>query len=386
MPRRKILLRVLLWSLAIAAVAGVLTVLTQGGTVAWKGIGTASTTAVACGLLLLTSILIDHKKSHWAVMLGTAIVVVEFLLTLVAIWEIPRLLGGYYWPDEIGLTMLWIGVLGILAMCCLAALHTKKGATAGLLGIVVTTAVLLFFLPAIWLPDRSFLLSDWWQTGTAIFIFGGLASLSLIGVGTKDRRHWRWVGVVAAAISCGMWLFEVWVGVGSNLGFVIFATLISIAAVVTHANLILMGSLPQRQRWVQVGTIVVAVLTAVFIDILVIDDRFGGCFDRYESLLGRLAGACGIVTACGTLALCVLVRFNRKVDFESLPSEFSVITVLCPRCGKKQAVDLGEAKCAACGLRILVRVEEPRCPQCEYLLYGTTSDRCPECGLRITTA
>jgi len=383
MPRRKILLRVLLWSLAIAAVAGVLTVLTQGGTVAWKVIGTASTTAVACGLLLLVSILIDRPKSHSAGMLGTAIVVVEFLLTLVAIWEIPRLLGGYNWGEEIGLTMLWIGLLGILAACCLAALHTKKGATAGWLGIVVAAAVLLSLLLAIWLPEGPHRISDWWETGAAIFVLGGLASLSLVGVGTGDRRHWRWAGIAAAAISCAMWLLDVWIGAGSDLGFVIFATLTSLAVVVTHANLVLMGSLPQGQRWVQVGTIVVAVLTAAFIDILVIDDKLGG-FGRYEDLLARLAHACGIVTACGTLSLCLLVRFNRKVDFESLPSEFSAITVLCPRCGKKQAVDLGEAKCTTCGLRILVRVEEPRCPQCEYLLYGMALDRCPECGLRIT--
>ena len=48
MPLRKVLLRIMLWSLAFAAVTGVVAVLTQGGTLLWRLIGTGITTAVAC--------------------------------------------------------------------------------------------------------------------------------------------------------------------------------------------------------------------------------------------------------------------------------------------------------------------------------------------------
>jgi hypothetical protein len=60
-----------------------------------------------------------------------------------------------------------------------------------------------------------------------------------------------------------------------------------------------------------------------------------------------------------------------------------MITLFCPRCRKKQSLELGGASCTSCGLRIEVRAEEPRCAKCDYLLYKLTSDVCPECGAPI---
>ncbi len=123
-------------------------------------------------------------------------------------------------------------------------------------------------------------------------------------------------------------------------------------------------------------------LSAALIVLLVIDDKlFPVGID--EEVLGRLAAAGAIVAGCATLAVMVLVRMNRKVDFETLSVELAEITVVCPRCSKKQAIPVGGAICSGCELRISITIEEPRCPKCDYLLYGLPSDRCPECGTLI---
>ena len=102
-----------------------------------------------------------------------------------------------------------------------------------------------------------------------------------------------------------------------------------------------------------------------------------------EFWVGRCMAASGIVTGCGTLALAVLARMNRRVDFEMEGGALTEIVVVCPRCRKKQSLTIGDATCSGCQLRISTRVEEPRCPTCDYLLIGLTSTRCPECGTEI---
>ena len=63
MPARTILLRLMLWSLGIAAAAGVLAVLFQGGALVVRIVGTGLVTAVACVLLIATSSLIDRERT-----------------------------------------------------------------------------------------------------------------------------------------------------------------------------------------------------------------------------------------------------------------------------------------------------------------------------------
>ena len=382
MTLRIVLLRVMLWSLGLSAATGVLAVLLQGGDLVWRVVGTGFTTAVACGLLLRASTLVDHEKSRPAGLLGMAGVIVEFLMALAQIWEAPRNLWGFSWEFELGLTMLFFGLAVVLIMSFLKLLQEPYGQIAARVGVVVTLATFVTLMIGTWAPARLFNHDEWWQTGGAIALFGLLTVLSLIGLGTGDRRYWRWGGITASIIACAMWLVEIWVGPASDLGFVIFCVLLSVGAVVAHANLSLFCPLTPEQRWVRSGTIAAAMLTAGLTDLVIIDDRFS-VIPVDVNVLGRFASAAGIVTGCGTLALCVLARLNRKVDFEPFSPELSEITVVCPRCRKKQPIRIGDSACAACELRISIRIEEPRCPQCDYLLHGLTSDRCPECGAAI---
>ena len=384
MTLRIALLRAMLWSLGLSALTGVLAVLFEAGDLVWRVVGTGFTTAVACGLMLRASTLVDQKKSRSAGLPGMAGVIVEFLMAMIVIWEVPRNLWGVSWEGEIALTMLFLGMAVVLAMALVALLHEAHGVVAGRVGLVVTLATFVACMIATWIPRTPVRVfnENWWETSASLAIFGGLAVLCLIGFGTGDRRHWRWAGIVASIIACTMWLIDIWIGAGSDLGFVIFCVFISVAAVVAHANVSLFCPVTPEQRWVRGGTIAAAMLTAGLIDLLVAADRHMGIGVEYD-VLGRLASAAGIVTGCGTLALCVLARINRKVDFEPFSPELSEITVVCPRCRKKQLIRIGDSACAACELRISIRIEEPRCPECDYLLFGLTSDRCPECGATI---
>ena len=139
-------------------------------------------------------------------------------------------------------------------------------------------------------------------------------------------------------------------------------------------------SLKEGQGWLRVGTIVAVIATAVVVDIMAwVEPTFS---TTAEPLL-RVAGAMGILSACGLLALTVLARLNRQVDFEPTSSQFVEMDIHCPRCSHKQTIAIGDATCDSCGLRIHTRIEEPRCPGCGYLLYRLASQQCPECGITV---
>ena len=384
MPLRKVLLKGMLWSLAFAAVTGVLAVLTRGGDLAWRVVGTGVTTALACGLMLSISPLIDREKTRLAGLLGMVSVIIEFIMAMLLIWEVPASLWGVSWEEEIGLTMAFFGMSAIATGGLMKLQLESYGLTAGQVGVPVTLIAFVVFMVGVWAPHRATVQHDWWETGGALCLCGGLTVLALIGVGTGDRRAWRWAGVVASVIACALWLINIWVGVGSDPGFVVFCTLLSVAAVVAHANLSLMCPLTDTQRWVRSGTIAAAIIAGGTIDLMVVEHKLLS-IGVDDDLLGRIAGAAGIVAGCGTLALCVLARINRKVDYERLSPELTEMVVVCPRCGKRQSIRLGDSVCTVCSLRISTRIEEPRCPKCDYLLYALTSDRCPECGTAIGT-
>ena len=398
MPLRKTFLRLMLWSLAITAAAGVLAVLVEAGDLVWRVIGTGAVTAVACGLMMPICSMMDREKSRSAGTLGTAWVIGEFFLSLLMIWDVPSRMFALHWDDELGLTLLISSAAALLIMGLLRLRHASYGCFAGRPGIIVILAAFLASMAATWLPGLLRTMSGptaryshypyydftehLWLTAAAFALYGGLPILCLMGHGVGQPRPWRWIGVVAAAVAGAMWLIEIWVGVGTDPGYVCFCVLTGAASVAAYANLVVMCPLPPQQIWVRRGAILAAGITTIIIDSMIASEKLFQ-IPLWDTFFARMAGAAGIVTGCATLALLVLARINRGVDFEQLTLDTATVELHCPRCKRKQSIPIGDSSCASCGLRISIRVEEPRCPKCGYLLFQLTGDRCPECGMMI---
>lgn len=388
MGLRKFFLRLMLWSLAFAAVTGVYAVLFSRSDIMARVIGTGVATAVASGLLIPTSALIDKRKTRAAGLLGMGGVIAVFIMTLLLIWEFSR-----SFDDELALSLVCVSLFVPVAMLLLRIIHEPIALWTARVGLGVCVACFAFLMCSIWQVVR--LLSglrmgygpeeNCGESAGAIGLFGGLCAISLFGVGVRNRNLWRWLGIVSGAVALAMWLFEIWIGWGSDLGFVLFIGFACLAGLVAHNVGVALCPLAEGQRWVLLGTMGATFLTAVTAELYAIEDRFAGSVGfADEDMLARLTGAAGILAGCGTLALAVLARLNRRVEYEPVTGDTLQIVLFCPRCRSKQVLPVGDGVCQACALRIHVRVEEPRCERCGYLLYGFTSDRCPECGTTCT--
>jgi len=390
MPLRTIFLRLMLWSLGLAAATGVLAVLLQGGNLIWQLVGTGITTSVACALMIPASLLVDRERVRWAGLLGMAAVIVEFLLALSLIWELAWAFNAFLSDVDfrVFLTMVFLGIAVGTAMTFAAPLRTARHVLAAKTGLGFTALAFVAYLIAIWVTSISRSIDfRWWGTANASAVLGLLTVLSLFGSSGFEPRSWRWGGIGASFVACVMWLIDIWIGSGSDLGFVIFCGLLCLSAVVAHANLCLVAvNLSSSQQWVRGGTIAAAIATALTIVLFVAKEKFPAVVPIEGDMVGRFMQAAGIIASCGTLALLVLARINRKVDVEPGSADLGEISLVCPRCRRKQSLPVGNSICTSCGLRISIHVEEPRCAKCDYLLRGLTSDQCPECGASIASS
>ncbi len=211
-------------------------------------------------------------------------------------------------------------------------------------------------------------------------------SLLFINMGQGDRRHFRWPGLLMAAITLvaivieyfGSGPMELW-RFTSYVGFPVVAALAGI-------NLLLMSrraGLARVLKWAAIAmTIILAWVTISEIH----SDSMRFVSGRYVIQIMSPAQLWPfLITMNLYLALTVASRPRRTLRLSTTPAEIARVEIICPICTSRNPIALSNGACPTCRLGIEIRLTEPRCPQCDYLLYHQ-STRCPECGCKITAS
>ena len=195
-----------------------------------------------------------------------------------------------------------------------------------------------------------------------------------------DRRWWRWIGVAAAVAGTVGSALAIFSTDSSKVRESFITWSASLAVVIAHANLSFYAVLTPATRWLRSATIATLMIAAALIGLQV--------QKGWDSEIAqRITAAAGICAACGSMAMAIISRLNKKTERQMVaPAEVKAIELICPGCQKRQILPLGEHACAECGLRFAIKIDEPRCENCGYLLYRLKSDKCPECGTVIVGA
>lgn len=387
MNLRKLLLRIMMWSLAAAAVLGALAILTSGSDIIWRIAGTTGATAACAAALMAASLLLDKETGRASGLVGMIAVLIATFLTFVLIWDLDVLIPSPHPEETCALTIGSILLCALPAMAFFRSRHNPSVRVASNLGVILTGVTFAMLMIPTW--DIHVIVSlgssdYWYGTATATGLLGLVAAACVVSIDVPTPFRFgllsliRIAGLAATIVSWIMALIAIWTHVTESSG--LFTTLISTGCVVGLTNLTLLATLTQPQRWIRIGTIAAGVITAVCVDIL----AFGGWSNSDEFLI-RIGGAAGFVTACGSLALIILARMNRPMaNADREYREATQIAVTCPGCRSKQTLPVGTSACPTCHLRFNIRIDEPRCAQCDYLLFMLTGDKCPECGATIT--
>ncbi len=344
---RKVLLRVVFWALGLAAGFGAAGVIFAGHDTLWRIVGTCAATAVGAFLVLAVSRQFEQEATWLPGVMAVSLIVTEYLATLGLTWN---LFGRA--DEQVAMTMFYLAGTSVPAIGFSAILKRADASLSGRVGLFASAVVFVLLMVGIWGGWLGKVRAERWQLlGLSLAVFAALAVLCLIGTGT-DRRHWRWLGVAAAATAFAISAYAILSDIHETSAF--FVCVVSVAAVVAHANAMAWCPLKPAQRWLLWGTIGAGIATGGFVDIASITSPW------QAEMLGRLAGAMAIMGGCGTLALLVLAKINqRTVPVPATVADLGEITLTCPRCRAKQTIAIGTGKCVACALSIQVRVQEP---------------------------
>jgi hypothetical protein len=343
---RALCLKTVLGLLAIAAVVGVLTVLTASYDVLGRLSGTLAATAVAAAVLWPLLALLDKPKSMAAGLFGIIATMVVYGLALPLIW------GFGYRQQEIGLSALAIGLSAPFGMAALRLIELPKTQLAGRVGTLLYAIALASFVTAAWSSNTMRNSEHWWMFGFYVSGFGAMVVACLTGMSSPKWWDWRWLGVAASMAGWTLLVMQEWALLLPDKAWVILST--SAGCGFAYASVCQLLSLATGQRWLRALAIVAVAVTVLFLNLETLLAPGLGI-----GILGRVSGAASVVASCSTLALVVLARLNQRAVGAIETQEITCVVLYCPGCGSKQSMAVGGDDCKQCGLRLSIVASRP---------------------------
>jgi hypothetical protein len=373
MPFNRILLRITLILLGIAALAAVAAAFTGSTTALWRVVFTCIEAAIAAGALVRVSRFLQRPSQRPAAILGFACLLGSFGFFLVGTW-IDTI--GFGLQGQILGTAFAIAGLGGAATAALATRSRSDCVLAGPAAAIAAGMTLAATIAAIW--TESDRLGAAAAAGGPVLL---VASICLVG-NRLGERPWRYLGLCFGLAAAAIGVQQAFSPLPSVELWNWYAALAAGALAVMHANLLMLLNLAPPWPVLRLVTIAASAGTAIGVGFSVFT-RGVLNWQVLDEPTGRFTAAAGILAACGTLGLVARQRLGRRLVIDTAGADYRAVSVTCPRCSARQTAPVGDSPCTGCRLILSVRVSEPHCSACGYCLFDLKEDRCPECGQPI---
>jgi hypothetical protein len=370
MNYRLIAVRVLYYSLAFAALTGIVAVFVPtNSSILWRLLGTAITTGFSAGFMLSAVRALENPKTR---PLGTSIgIIVCIVLPLVffTIWldAISSIRNNVI--EHFALSAVIVFFCGIPISLGAALITHKSWKRAGI--FLISSWILLILL---WIFDI-------WRGGIGTYNYIEAIAIPLAWCSPVAALLLvRWPSSVPSllilTITCLMWQ---WYGATVD-DWELHATPLAIIFVTAWipCSLALWNLLTIRKQVyampkVETTATSLAALAIALCFIYAWTELTGNNSD----LLLRLAIASSILGGTSVLAVFItqVLKMSMNISDSTQP-----LDAICPRCETTLHIPQGKSTCPTCNLRFKIVFESPTCRKCAYDLTGTDKKLCPECG------
>lgn len=370
MAYKQIVLKVLYFSLGIAALAG-FTALFAGvdSDLIGRLIGTSILTAVTTGFLLLSIKYYDSEISRAISICISVLTYFAFFFFIAAIW--CYLING---DSEIFMASGFI----VLATATPLLIGTslmgiERSKFAGLILVVIWSILTIWWVVNVMLNVRGVLPSTYYTPPIAIYgsmfaIMCLLKRKTLIVVGAIPLLIAFFIAESIAHLSISNKESSMFVW-----KLVLFTSWI--AASLSIPNILFFRVSKYQVKVLEIATTLLIVLALGFIAILL---YFGNTQQEIKEWHERLASGFAILATAGTLG--TLVWQTIQVYMIPKADQSFILEIDCPRCRSHIGLRQGKNHCPYCNLFLQINFESPHCPSCQYDLIKSESNTCPECG------